>query len=245
MSISTGEGGPSAPRLGVGEVINKAVPVGRRNIRPLALLALMWVALPEAVIGLLTMNASTAAQSTSTAASLLAVIFSGAATHLVTRDLQGLPVALREAQQVGVKLFLPILGISILAAIGVGLGILLFVVPGIILALMWSVVVSVRVGEGPGVMASFGRSRALTKGNRWPIFLVFLVTIIPIIAILAVAALFTAAVGAASPFAVGVISPLASAAAAVLYAVIAPTIYVRLRELREGGGPSQLAAVFD
>jgi hypothetical protein len=73
---------------------------------------------------------------------------------------------------------LPALGLLILWGLGVWLGMILLVVPGVILICMWSVSVPVLMAENAGIFASFGRSRALTKGSRWPILGLLLIVLI-------------------------------------------------------------------
>jgi len=240
MSVSVS--GTARP-LGVGDVIRTAIEAARRNIKALALLALLWVALPEAVRSLLTMNAET--QSMGSVFSILGIIFTGAAARLIISDLQGHPVAFKDAQQAAIKLFLPVFGIGLLAGLGVVLGMLLLIVPGVILALMWSVAVPVRVAEGPGVRAALHRSRVLTAGYRWPIFLVLLVTIIPAMILIVAALLIAMPFGAEGPIALVVVTPLMVAATSVIFGVVPPTLYMRLRDIKEGGGPVRLAEVFD
>ncbi|WP_338467080.1 hypothetical protein RXV95_00540 [Novosphingobium sp. ZN18A2] len=73
---------------------------------------------------------------------------------------------------------LPVLGLMILWTIGISLGFALLIVPGLILVAMWAVCLPVLIGEGGGVFASFGRSRALTKGARWKILAVLIVAVV-------------------------------------------------------------------
>ncbi len=67
-------------------------------------------------------------------------------------------------------LWFPILGVSIVATLGVTAGMLLLVVPGFILLTMWWVAVPAAVVERTGVAESLRRSAALTSGYRWRIF---------------------------------------------------------------------------
>lgn len=62
--------------------------------------------------------------------------------------------------------------IMIGVGIGVGLGFLLLIVPGVILALMWSLTIPVAVLEDKGLGDSVSRSAELTKGSRGRIFVV-------------------------------------------------------------------------
>ena len=73
-------------------------------------------------------------------------------------------------------------GASILAGIGIAIGLALLIVPGLILLTIWCLIVPVIVLEGAGVGASFGRSRQLVRGHGGPVFgtiiLVFLLLIV-------------------------------------------------------------------
>ena len=60
--------------------------------------------------------------------------------------------------------------VGLLAAIGITVGLLLLIVPGLVLATWWAVVVPAIVLEGRGVLEAFGRSRELVRGNGWNVF---------------------------------------------------------------------------
>ncbi len=83
--------------------------------------------------------------------------------------LRGHPLRVGEALQRAFARFLPLIGLSILCGLGVMLGMVLLIVPGVILFCMWAVVVPACVVEGLGVTASMSRSADLTKGYRWQI----------------------------------------------------------------------------
>ena len=63
-----------------------------------------------------------------------------------------------------------VMGASILAAIAIGIGLILIIVPGLILITIWAVIVPVIVIEQSGALASFGRSRELVRGRGWHVF---------------------------------------------------------------------------
>ncbi len=92
------------------------------------------------------------------------------------------PVSFGDCLSMGLRKFLPGLGLLILWVLGVGLGWVLLLVPGLMLITMWTAAFPALVGEDCGVIESFGRSRALTKGFRWPIFGTLLVAVIIIYA---------------------------------------------------------------
>jgi hypothetical protein len=69
----------------------------------------------------------------------------------------------------------PLLGAGILAGIGIGIGFILLVVPGLFLLTIWAVIVPAIVIERTGVFGAFGRSRELVRGNGWRVFGVIVV----------------------------------------------------------------------
>jgi hypothetical protein len=69
----------------------------------------------------------------------------------------------------------PLVGAGILAGLGIAVGFVLLIVPGLFLITIWAVIVPVIVIERTGVMASFGRSRELVRGNGWQVFGVIVV----------------------------------------------------------------------
>lgn len=112
--------------------------------------------------------------------------------------------------------------VAIIAAIGIGVGFTLIVVPGLILMTIWAVVAPVVVLERPGVLAAFGRSRELVRGNGWQTFGVVLVLALLVqlvaVAIDASAESASTGVGIVVRVIVGVlVGPVSALAAAVLY----------------------------
>jgi hypothetical protein len=75
-----------------------------------------------------------------------------------------------------------IAGASILAGIGIAIGILALVIPGFILLTIWLFIVPVIVLENSSIGDSFGRSRELVRGYGMNVFGVIVLTILLIIA---------------------------------------------------------------
>jgi hypothetical protein len=67
---------------------------------------------------------------------------------------------------------------GILAGLGIAVGFLLLIVPGLILLTLWCLIVPVIVLEGKQVGESFSRSRELVRGHAWTVFGVVVVTAI-------------------------------------------------------------------
>ena len=72
--------------------------------------------------------------------------------------------------------------VGILAALGITIGLLLLIVPGLVLATWWLFVVPVVMLEGRGVTEAFGRSRGLVRGNGWNVFGLIVLTFLILIA---------------------------------------------------------------
>ncbi|MCW6537466.1 hypothetical protein NEE01_22025 [Sphingomonas sp. MMSM24] len=72
---------------------------------------------------------------------------------------------------------LPMLAVYLLYAIATGIGFTLLLVPGIFLAVIWSMAMVAMVAEEPGVFGAFKRSAALTNGARWKILGILLLTV--------------------------------------------------------------------
>src|SRR5262245_2412599 len=65
---------------------------------------------------------------------------------------------------------LPVIGASILAAIGIAIGLFLLIVPGLILLTFWSLIVPFIVVGGSGVIDSFRNSWRTVRGYAWRVF---------------------------------------------------------------------------
>jgi hypothetical protein len=120
----------------------------------------------------------------------------------------------------------PVLGqlilVAIVASIGIVIGFILIIVPGLILITIWFVAAPVVVLEKPGVFAALRRSRELVRGNGWQVFgvLLLLYITVGVVAFIIEAAAESAGsgVGIIVRVVVGVLTaPLAALAASVLY----------------------------
>jgi hypothetical protein len=89
---------------------------------------------------------------------------------------------------------------SILAALGVFIGLFLLIVPGLFLLTIWCLIVPVIVLERADTSTAFARSRELVRGHGWQVFgtlvLVFLVLLAVEIVVSAVLSAFPQAVSA-------------------------------------------------
>jgi hypothetical protein len=70
---------------------------------------------------------------------------------------------------------------GILAGLGIAVGLILLIVPGLYLLTIWSVIVPAIVIEGKSAGESFGRSRELVSGYGWNVFGVIIITVAAVI----------------------------------------------------------------
>ncbi|MBF6619933.1 MAG: hypothetical protein ITG02_06850, partial [Patulibacter sp.] len=100
-----------------------------------------------------------------------AVVFLGLSVELL-RDVRAGRDARTAGELVGsvLPIALPLLSLALFVAAGTVAGLFLLVVPGLLLATIWAVVLPVFVIERPALLASFGRSRELVRGHGWPVF---------------------------------------------------------------------------
>src|ERR1700752_2603378 len=106
---------------------------------------------------------------------VISALTQAALTRATVAEGEGRRASFAESLRAGMAVLLPLIILSILLAVGVMIGFVFLLVPGIILYCMWSVAVPPPVEERQGILGSFGRSRDLTRGARWKIFAILLV----------------------------------------------------------------------
>lgn len=78
---------------------------------------------------------------------------------------------------------LGVVGLSIIVSLAAGIACLAFLIPGVLLFIMWSLAVPAKVLEQKGVFDSMSRSMELTKGSRGRIFVIGLLVVVLAIAV--------------------------------------------------------------
>jgi hypothetical protein len=120
---------------------------------------------------------------------------------------------------------------GILAALGIIVGLLLLIVPGLFLMTIWALIVPVIVLENRSAGESFSRSRELVRGHGWGVFGVIVLTVLLLIGFEIVLGLIL------TPFADwlrGFISNIVSGTlTAPFIAVVLTLLYFRLRGAKE------------
>lgn len=252
---------PPAGNFEMGRVFGRTFEVVGRNLGLYMALAVTLVGLPTLVVqllmpmagdqtalleGLRTGSISLATLSTAIAiGGIVGWIFRSFLQATLVRatieDLSDRRPNFADCFNTGLTQLGPVILISIVSAVAIFFACFLLIVPGIMLAIAWSVAIPARVAERGGVRDSLSRSRALTKGHRWKIFFLLLLTAMGIGMVQGVVVGTFGAFGAlAGALAAGAMSALTAAIMATLVA----TMYIELRTLKEGTDVGALASVF-
>ncbi|MDR1922607.1 MAG: hypothetical protein LBS31_12835 [Candidatus Adiutrix sp.] len=170
---------------------------------------------------------------------ILTLIIQGAMTYAVYPVLCDEEVTFGESLSGGLSRLWPLCATSLLTSLGIGLGLILLVIPGLILACAWSLTIPACVVEELGPVDSIKRSAELTKGHRLTIVGAALPP-----GILLVAAVFFAAKAEGAMLASLAILPFIILFQAFMCVMIA-VIYFDLRANEEGVAVDSLANVFD
>ncbi len=132
---------------------------------------------------------------------------------------------------------LPLIGAGILAGLGIGIGFLLLIVPGLFLATIWSVIAPAIVIERKGVLGAFGRSRELVKGHGWQVFAVIVSVLLIVLVVRAILGAIAVGIDDSAPVRI-VFDVIGSTITAPVTALVAAVLYFRLRELDGEGAPA-------
>jgi hypothetical protein len=176
-------------------------------------------------------------------------ILQGAVAAAALSDFGGKPLSVTEALAKAAPRMPTVYACGVLGTAGIVLGTIALIVPGILLALAWTVGGVVATVENAG-FKSFGRSAELTRGNRGALFVIFLIygvvgTVVSI-ALRAIAGGSLVAAGGSDPMWLTVgVQPLGSAVVQVFMTATIVSAYVELRGVKDGLGAAGLASLFD
>jgi MFS family permease len=170
----------------------------------------------------------------------------------------GLGLQMGKAVQRAFVGILPMIAIALILTLPITLGYVLLIVPGLYLGAMFSLVLPAIVFEEKG-LAALGRSLSLTQGYRWVLvgfhlvvgviaslitqvtgFIVVLISV-PVVMLFGEG---PSVAGIAAMVVLGILGVAAYAAAIGLPYIPTAVAYVRLRQIKEGGG-EELLKVFE
>lgn len=246
-------------QMQIGRVFARAFSTIGANPLSVFGIAFLFGALPGALVSLATQAlASTGLMLGFTLAGiaglLASVTFSmmtqGALVRITVAHADGRRATAGEALGAGLRAVLPLFALGLLMTLAVGFGLTLLVVPGVILYVIWSVAAPALVEERCGVFAAFARSRFLTKGARWKIFALELVVLVfywLIAAVIGVGAIFASHVvngGVQTTIWSLLWSAAAKTLTAAVWGTIQTSLYVELRDWKDGPARGRLADIF-
>lgn len=210
----------SVQPISPGAVVSRIWQIYRDQFGVLVTTALALYALQFVVLLLLGSSASIAVAILFWA---LSILYQGMVVELV-QDIQdgrrdhSIGDLIRSVEPV----FWPLVAVSILFGIGLGIGFILLIIPGLILMVMWAVVAPVTVLERPGVFEAFGRSRQLVRGNGWNVFGVIILVFLAVVVISVGGGVLSSSLGSVGRALVqwalnSALAPLTALSASVLY----------------------------
>lgn len=237
--------------LTVGEILDTSFSLYRRHFTALATVALVCTGVP--LVLRLFLEAGGGIFSNLVLALLygislvvLNLVATGATVFVVSESYLGRPISAREALNRATPYIGRILVCSLLMALVVGLGFLVLLIPGVILAVGLALAIPAVVLEPrSSASAALSRSWELTRGARWRIFglgvTLLVLLYIPVIAITGLLALVLPQASGASfgPASVSTVAVLAAAGLVqmfiypLFYCVLTVTYY-DLRVRKEG-----------
>jgi hypothetical protein len=233
----------------IGSAIEAAASVLGRHFVPFVATALI-AALPSVLFGLLvgvrSRSLLTITGIVSMAVNLAVLTFViQTLTYGTVQALRGGKVSIGDCLMQGLR-NLPVgMGVGFLAYIGIVLGTILLIVPGLILFTMWSVALQAAIVERTGILGALGRSRDLTSGRRWRVFGTVLIPIlISIVTSWILIGLVFGLRGVTSTT-FQIVSWLVSSVEQAFSVCVFATLYYYLRREKEGVDIEQIASVFD
>jgi hypothetical protein len=193
------EGSPGTPerRLSVGGVISEAFELYGAHFGTLVLAAAAIFLVADIIEALLVSSESFVLNLLSAVVSMVALaLFIGFVVSLVADVRDGRrDFSAGELLSSGWQVVLPLIGFGILFGLGVGIGLVLLIIPGLYLLTIWAVGAPAIVVERVGVIAAFGRSHELVRGHGWTVFGAIIVAALVLWGIGLVAALVGFAIG--------------------------------------------------
>jgi hypothetical protein len=128
----------------------------------------------------------------------------------------------------------PLFLAGLLAGLGIAIGLVLLVVPGLILLTWWALIAPAIVLEGTGVGGAFGRSRELVRGHGWQVFgIIVVLGIVQVVVGILLAVVAVAISDGRVADALG--TYVGSVLVAPLSALAATVVYLRLRRIKGQG----------
>jgi hypothetical protein len=172
-------------------------------------------------------------QALALAASVIAAVFYQGIVVQAVRDIQDgvRDLSIGKLFRSVTKVLGPLLWTALLVGLGVFVGFLLFIIPGLVLLTWWAVAAPVVVCEVSSPPQAISRSRWLVRDHGWQVFSVLIVTfLLVLIADLLLASLANAVSGSDIVFAIAQL--IAGTLTAPIFALASAVLYLELLQLK-------------
>jgi len=250
----------------IGRVFNRAFSVMGKY--PLAVFGVAFLvgALPQLVFGLATSGLRVDLTQRGVRTGLIALgilgfivalvlqaMIQGVIVHTTLIDREGRRATVGESVGYALSRAIPLILVSILFALGLGLGLMLLIVPFFFLATRWAVVPGTVVAERSGVFGAFSRSAELTEGARWKVLGLGVLVVLVAWLISAVAAAIDFSVVGFAGVAAGamaynpvvlIVGTIANTITSAYWSAMQASLYVELRDWKDGPSTDRLAEIF-
>lgn len=234
---------PPAKRISVGEVISETFSIYGQNLGALLGSAIVVFIVVGLLAGILQSTGGLILVLLATAVRLAGqALYTGFVVKLVEDVRDGRrDLGVGDLFSAASPFILPLIGFGILFGLGVSIGFLLLIVPGLILLTFWSVGAPAIVVEGIGPVDAFRRSWQLVRGDAWAVFGTLLVVLLIVIVIGVVLSAIANPIGngEASTWIASIIS---TTITAPIFAIAVTVLYYDLAGGVVGPGPGTTAA---
>jgi hypothetical protein len=227
---------PAAYPFSVLRVVATSWRVTRRNLLPFVVLACVLDA-PAFLLRLLGGTSGIAMVIALPLQMIANSLTTAVVSYGVIMELNGSRPSTRACITRGLSSLGRVLGVSLISGLVILAAMLLLIIPGIIVALTFFVIVPVTMIENLGIRAAMKRSRQLTAGRKGDLFLIAMIMGAFSVGIALVA-------NQLDPWAAWLWRVTGTALSSTFSAVTGSVVYVVLRQLREGTQVPEIATAF-
>lgn len=249
-------------RMSIGRVFNRAFAALGANAATMFGIAFLFSALPIALLSLWQTGNGPSRDYVANAAGMggiylasfvLTQLAQGGLVRATIAHSDGRTVSFGTCVATGARFALPLLGLGLVMGFALLLGFAFFVIPGVLLYLAWAVAAPALVIDRTGVFGAFGRSGFLTRGARWNVFGIGLVLLLLYYVLIAAVGIVTVAVTGLPTATSGVaafgtlstvLTALSTTISTAVAAAIQTSLYVELRDWKDGPQVDQLSDIF-
>ena len=261
--MATAVVGLSASRMSVGRVFDRAFATVRTNPLVTIGLTILFGGLPAVAVeyliaqvppeafymtvGSLALPGSVPLALTKWFLGLvIGTICLGAMTRPVVAYSYGRKAGFGESLMLGFRFMPQLLFLGIIFGLSVVVGTTFLIVPGFIVYVLWMIAAPALADEGDGVFLSLSRSQELSEGARWKCLAVLLLACVIVMILAAIGAIGVLAVGRLNTFSAASTAWLAVLVTStqLVWATVQASLYVELRDWKEGPGIDNLEDVF-